>query len=309
MARSFDLITRYIPLFSEEEDIGEWIFDKENDGSKEHPIFMPYFRYKDFFLQFITDVASFDEEYFLDNGRTILDNNHIEWSQKGFCSADVTTVDAECIFALLVFAIQLERVHEGLLSSFARDGSIVRWLSRLKEIDDQLENDEDPEDFDEFDDDEEDSGSPSENPTFISFQNALLRTFETYRQENQNENANKFFRVVEQELDRFSRGEEISCGYDFDFCLRTESYIHYVSFHFETDVIEVSDGGSVYDPAIGSDSYTSWMYSIWRNGTSDVSEFNAPDFTSIVELVSEGARLSVSNPDEFFIDDSEEPEN
>ena len=33
MARSFDLITRYIPLFSEEEDIGEWIFDKENDGS------------------------------------------------------------------------------------------------------------------------------------------------------------------------------------------------------------------------------------------------------------------------------------
>ena len=38
MARSFDLITRYIPLFSEEEDIGEWIFDKENDGSKEHPM-------------------------------------------------------------------------------------------------------------------------------------------------------------------------------------------------------------------------------------------------------------------------------
>ena len=65
----------------------------------------------------------------------------------------------------------------------------------------------------------------------------------------------------------------------------------------------------MYDPAIGSDSYTSWMYSIWRNGTSDVSEFNAPDFTSIVELVSEGARLSVSNPDEFFMDDSEEPEN
>ena len=71
MARSFDLITRYIPLFSEEEDIGEWIFDKENDGSKEHPIFMPYFRYKDFFLQFITDVASFDEEYFLDNGMSL----------------------------------------------------------------------------------------------------------------------------------------------------------------------------------------------------------------------------------------------
>ena len=124
-----------------------------------------------------------------------------------------------------------------------------------------------------------------------------------------NENANKFFRVVEEELDRFSSGEEISCGYDFDFCLRTESYIHYVSFHFEADGIDVSDGGSVYDPAIGSDSYTSWMYSIWRNGTSDVSEFNAPDFTSIVELVSEGARLSVSNPDEFFMDDSEEPEN
>lgn len=308
MARSFELITKYISLFNEADGIGEWVFDKENDGSKEHPKFMPYFRYKDFFLQFITDVASFDDGYFRNNARSILETNHIDWSQNGFCNADVASVDANCILALLISTIQLERVHEGLLSSFARDGSIVRWLSRLKEIDDQLENDEDPEDYDEFDD-EEDSGSPSENPTFVSFQNALLRTFETYRQENQNENANKFFRVVEQELDRFSRGEEISCGYDFDFCLRTESYIHYVSFHFEADGIDVSDGGSVYDPAIGSDSYTSWMYSIWRNGTSDVSEFNAPDFTSIVELVSEGARLSVSNPDEFFMDDSEEPEN
>lgn len=316
MARSFDSLTRYIPLLNEVNSIGEWVFDKENDGSKEHPIFMPYFRYKDFFLQFITDVALFAAEYFYNffitfhyNEGTILEANHIEWwPQKGFRDADIASVDAECILVLLVSAIQLERVNEGLLSSFFRDGSIVRWLSRLKEIDDQMEAAEEVEDYDEFDD-EESGSTPSENPAFISFQNVLKRAFEKYTQMHPSVDINRFFHVITDELDRFSKGEEISCGYDFDFCLRNGRNVHYVSFHFEPNLIEVSDGGSVYDSDVGSDSYTNWMYSIWRSGDDDLPAYGyMPDFDTIVDLVSGGAKLSISLPDEFYYDSDDEPE-
>ena len=306
MARSFDSLTRYIPLLNEADSIGEWVFDKENDGSREHPKFMPYFRYKEFFLQFITDVASFDAEYFCGNARTILDANHIEWSQKGFRDADIASADAECVLALMYSVIQLERIHEGLVSSFFRDGSIVRWLNRLKEIDDQLEAAEEVEDYDEFDD-EESGSTPSENPAFISFQNALKRAFEKYTQMHPSVDVSRFFHVITDELDRFSKGEEISCGYDFDFCLRTGRNVHYVSFHFEDVLIEVSDGGSMYDPDVGSDSYTNWMYSIWRSGYDDLPAYgDMPDFDTIVALVSEGAKLSISSPDEFFYYDSDD---
>lgn len=36
----FDILTKYIPMI-QTDSFGEWVIDKENDGTPEHPIQMP----------------------------------------------------------------------------------------------------------------------------------------------------------------------------------------------------------------------------------------------------------------------------
>ena len=54
----YELVTKYIHLF-ENGDFGEWFIDKENDGSMEHPIQMPYVMYFKTIDDFIDDVHRF----------------------------------------------------------------------------------------------------------------------------------------------------------------------------------------------------------------------------------------------------------
>ena len=50
--------------------------------------------------------------------------------------ADVSDADGKLVMALLMRAIRAERFSEGTLLGFCEDGSVLRWLKRLKEIDD-----------------------------------------------------------------------------------------------------------------------------------------------------------------------------
>ena len=54
----YELLTKYIHVF-ENGDFGEWFIDKENDGSMEHPIQMPYVMYSRTIDDFIDDVHRF----------------------------------------------------------------------------------------------------------------------------------------------------------------------------------------------------------------------------------------------------------
>ena len=49
--------------------------------------------------------------------------------------ADVSHLDGKCIMALIVGAVRAERFCDGALLGFFKDGSIKKWLMRLKEID------------------------------------------------------------------------------------------------------------------------------------------------------------------------------
>ena len=49
--------------------------------------------------------------------------------------ADVSKLDAQCVMALIVGAVRAERFCDGALLGFFKDGSIQKWLTRLKEID------------------------------------------------------------------------------------------------------------------------------------------------------------------------------
>jgi hypothetical protein len=48
--------------------------------------------------------------------------------------ADVSKLDAQCIMALIMGAVRAERFCDGALLGFFKDGSIQKWLERLKEL-------------------------------------------------------------------------------------------------------------------------------------------------------------------------------
>ena len=59
---NFELLTKYIPCLGKDE-YGEWVIDRENDGSPEHPIQLPFVNYSEMVDSFIQDVYKFEEEH------------------------------------------------------------------------------------------------------------------------------------------------------------------------------------------------------------------------------------------------------
>ena len=132
----FDSLTKYLPQLTDD-SFGTWIIDRENDGTPEHPIQMPYVRYTEMADNFVHDVYEFmkeNEDLELNQYREILQQNGFEWGGKSMSEADVSEKDARCVMALIIGAVRAERFCDGALLGFFRDGSIRKWLERLKEI-------------------------------------------------------------------------------------------------------------------------------------------------------------------------------
>ena len=49
-------------------------------------------------------------------------------------TSDVSSLDAQCVMALVMGVIRADRFFEGTLLDFLKDGSICKWLRRLDEI-------------------------------------------------------------------------------------------------------------------------------------------------------------------------------
>ena len=59
--KKYEGITKYISQI-EECTAGKWVIDKENDGTPEHPIHVPYVKYSKIIDAFIDDVYRFENE-------------------------------------------------------------------------------------------------------------------------------------------------------------------------------------------------------------------------------------------------------
>lgn len=132
----FQSLTKYISLISKD-DIGTWVIDRENDGTMEHPIQMPFVNYSKMVDGFVEDVYKFNDEhpeFGLNRYGEILEKNGLEWGSK-MSAADVSNKDAQCVLALIIGGVRAERFCDGALMGFFKDGSIERWLMRLLKID------------------------------------------------------------------------------------------------------------------------------------------------------------------------------
>lgn len=136
MAKIYTELTDMLDVIQQDE-AGEWIIDRENDGTPEHPIQMPYVSYSGIVKKFMDAVYTFDKdhpEYGLNRYSDILERNGIKWGSDSMDVVDVADKDGICVMALLLGAVRAERFCDGALLGFFKRGSIQRWLERLKEI-------------------------------------------------------------------------------------------------------------------------------------------------------------------------------
>lgn len=87
-------------------------------------------------MRTIEDFKAAHPELKLDDFRVILWESHITWSAKSMSEAEVGNLDSRTIMALLVAAVEAEKSYGGSLTEFMRNGSVRRWLIRLKKLDD-----------------------------------------------------------------------------------------------------------------------------------------------------------------------------
>ncbi len=133
----YESLTCFLPKMNTA-NFGEWIIDKENDGSPEHPIRLPFVAYNQIVTDLEKAIYSFvdqHKEMELTRYSEILNEAQIEWGMESMRNADVSTLNGQTVMALLVGAIRAERFCDGTLLGFCEDGSITKWLKRLQEID------------------------------------------------------------------------------------------------------------------------------------------------------------------------------
>ncbi len=132
----FDILTKYISMI-QIDSFGEWVIDKENDGTPENPIHMPFVGYSEMANNFIDDVYTFEEsnkDIELTRYEGILKENGLEWETDSMKNADVSNLNAQCVLALIMGAVRAERFCDGALLDFFKSGCILRWLEKLQSI-------------------------------------------------------------------------------------------------------------------------------------------------------------------------------
>lgn len=136
----FKVLTKYIGKLDVADSFGEWMIDRENDRTPEHPIQMPWVGYSGLVRAFENEFYRFAEdhpEYEHTRYGETLEKHNIPWGwgSREMHEADISGFDAQCVLALITGAIRAERFCDGALLAFFKDGSISRWLKRLKDID------------------------------------------------------------------------------------------------------------------------------------------------------------------------------
>lgn len=137
MMKKYSALTKYINLLKND-IVGEWNCDKENDGSSERPMHLPFVIYSITVHRLEGDIYKFakeSDEIVPGKYAEILQANGIEWGYDSMMKADASELDAQCILALLIASLRAERFCDGALLEFIESGAVTRWLKRLQELD------------------------------------------------------------------------------------------------------------------------------------------------------------------------------
>ncbi|MBQ4100877.1 MAG: hypothetical protein IJC83_04960 [Oscillospiraceae bacterium] len=116
----YENITKYIGAFAE---CGEWINGDDDT---------PRFAYSDIVDDFLDDMQNFlvwDYDVVLDQIKEKLNLSQIS------AEVDASLLDEEEVLSLITGIVTREKFIPGMLASYLRGGAIDRWLTRLKQLD------------------------------------------------------------------------------------------------------------------------------------------------------------------------------
>lgn len=133
MMKKYSVLTKYINLL-ENDNVGEWICDKENDGSSERPMHVPFVIYSITVHKLADDIYKFakeSDEIVPSKYADIFNANGIKWGYDSMMKADASELE----LALLIASLRAERFCDGALLEFIKNGAVIRWLKRLQELD------------------------------------------------------------------------------------------------------------------------------------------------------------------------------
>ncbi|MEV9503619.1 DUF6508 domain-containing protein [Bacillus safensis] len=131
--KQFEILTKYIPKL-QEDHIGEWVINQENDGTAERPIQMPFVNYSETVQRFLDDVYTFAEQHQemeLTRYSEILSENGIEWGSNDMEHVDISNLNAQCVLALIMGVVRAERFSEGAIFNFFKSRNMLKCLERL----------------------------------------------------------------------------------------------------------------------------------------------------------------------------------
>ena len=120
----YESLTKYI---GEVNEPGQWIKD-DSDGEVIH---LPYLSFRGEIHDFIREATKFMVYDFMDITKKIQEDRQVESVEE----IDATHLSANEILALITYGIQANRFCEGRLYGLMKDGSVEKWLKRLKELD------------------------------------------------------------------------------------------------------------------------------------------------------------------------------
>jgi len=70
------------------------------------------------------------------NYAEIIQSHGVEWSEKSMLEADVSGWNARSVFAIIIALVRAERYAYGIYDRFLENGCLLKWLQRLKKLDD-----------------------------------------------------------------------------------------------------------------------------------------------------------------------------
>lgn len=130
MEQMYESLTRHIPMLENKQYgvTGWYIGGCEYNKAMYQMIYDVY--------DFVDDVYGYDEtgkskmDY-----RKILEKAGIGFDEKSISQVDVSMLDGKTVFTLIFTVIRQDRFVTGLILGFCENGCLLKWLKRLKEID------------------------------------------------------------------------------------------------------------------------------------------------------------------------------
>ena len=126
MAEQYLSLTAYIEPIERMNESSREGWPKDGDSALVHSL-------ADTFYRFVIS----HEELRLDYYRDILAENGIMTDRLD--EADVSGKSGKCVLAMMYAAVRAERFCDGFLLDNCKNGTIVRWLKRLRELDEEGE--------------------------------------------------------------------------------------------------------------------------------------------------------------------------